>query len=303
MNLFEQLSNTRKPIKILHGTDWWTDCDDVAALRLLCRAHKAGAIQLQCVCADAVMEHTAASIDAFITDEGVQVPIGIDKNYYGNPERCRYQPLLAEYPHKITNDDCDDAYRVYRRALAQLDGKTDITEVGFPQIIHQLMISGPDDISPLSGMELVEQKVNKIWLMAGRWDMENGKEYNIYNTEAGRLAADYIFRNSPVPVTCLGWEVGDTVITGTKNKENDLLKIAFDANGAHEGRSSWDPMLVLLAIINDEEKAGYDKVCGQAFVNTETGENNFTEGEGKCAYVVKKFEDTYYSDMIDELII
>lgn len=302
MNLFEKLATERKPVNILHGTDWWTDCDDVAALRLLCRAHKAGAINLQCVCADAVMEHTAASIDAFMLNEGVQAPVGIDKNYSGDPSHCKYQHILKDYPHRVENSGCDDAYRVYRRALAELDGKADITEVGFPQIIHQLMISEPDDISPLSGMELVRQKVNKIWLMAGKWDQENGREFNIYYTQAGRDAADYIFKNSPVPVTCLGWEIGNTVITGNLKDENDMLKIAFNTHGSVNGRSSWDPMLVLLAIINDEEKAGYNKVCGQAYVNTQTGENNFTEGEGNCAYVVKKFDDSYYADLINELI-
>lgn len=303
MNLFEKLAEERnEPINIIHGTDWWGDCDDIAALRLLCRAHKAGAIKLQCVCADAVMERTAASIDAFMMNDGVQVPVGIDRNFSDDPGRCSYQHVLAEYPHRIENCDCDDAYRIYRRALAQLDGKADITEIGFPQIIHQLMISGPDDISPLSGMELVKQKVGKIWMMAGRWDRENGEEYNLTATEAGRKAAHFIFENSPVPVTCLGWEVGNTVITGSKTAENDLVKIGFKAYGSENGRSSWDPMLVLLAIINDEEKAGYTKVVGKASANPETGANNFAIGEGNHSYVVKKYEDTYYSDMIDELI-
>lgn len=26
--------------KFILGTDWWTDCDDVVALRILARAHK-----------------------------------------------------------------------------------------------------------------------------------------------------------------------------------------------------------------------------------------------------------------------
>lgn len=303
MNLFEKLAKERKePLKIIHGTDWWTDCDDVAALRLLCRAHSSGAVELQCVCADAVMDKTAASLSAFILDSGVDVPIGIDRKYSGNPERCKYQHVLEKYPHKVTNEDCEEAYRLYRRALANLDGKADITEIGFPQNIQYLMESEPDDISPLSGMELVREKVNKIWLMAGKWDEENGKEYNISANPAASKAGSYIFENSPVPVTCLGWEVGNTVITGGKADENDLVKVAFNAHGSVNGRCSWDPMLVLMAIINDEEAAGYDVVRGKATVDPETGRNNFAVGEGNHAYVVKKYDDGYYADMIDELI-
>ena len=65
-------------INILHGTDWWTDCDDIAALRVLCRAHKAGRIKLCCVGINAVMEYSAPSVSAFLVNEGVDAPIGVD---------------------------------------------------------------------------------------------------------------------------------------------------------------------------------------------------------------------------------
>lgn len=302
MNIFNKLAQERKPIKIIHGTDWWTDCDDVAALRLLCRAHKAGAIELQCVCADAVMDKTASSISAFLQNEGVNVPIGIDRTFVGDDSGCKYQHILSEYPHYAENADCEEAYRLYRKALASVEGKADITEVGFPQVIQQLLESEPDDISPLSGMELVKQKVNKIWMMAGKWDEPNGKEYNLSANSAAQKAAHYIFENSPVPITCLGFEIGNTVITGDIADENDLLKIAYVSYGSINGRYSWDPMLTLLAIINDEETAGYDKVCGKAEANPETGENNFTVGEGLHAYVVKKFEDSFYREHINSLL-
>ncbi len=302
MNLFEKLASERKPIKIIHGTDWWTDCDDIAALRLLCRAHKAGAIELQCVCADAVMDKTAPSISAFMKNEGVSVPIGLDSSFVDDGRRGKYQDVFAGYPHDVENADCEEAYKLYRRALAGLDGKADITEIGFPQIIHQLMISTPDEISPLSGMELVRQKVGKIWLMAGKWDESDGKEYNLSRYPAACRAANYIFANSPVPVTCLGWEIGNTVITGNNQPDGDMLKAGFDAHGSPNGRMSWDPMLVLMAIINDEEKAGYGVVCGTARADAETGVNNFTVGEGIHKYVVRKFDDSYYADMINGLI-
>jgi hypothetical protein len=62
-------------------------------------------------------------------------------------------------------------------------------------------------------------------------------------------------------------------------------------------------MLVLMAIIGDEEKAGYDIVRGTASVDGKTGANNFVESEnGLHAYVVKKFEDEYYKNRINELI-
>ncbi|NMP38285.1 MAG: hypothetical protein GX051_09255 [Clostridiales bacterium] len=306
MNIFDKLAaDGRTPVHILHGTDWWTDCDDIVALRLLCRAHKSGIIKLECVCADAVMEHTAASIDAFILSEGLEdIPIGVDRNAYSTGERCRYQSVLAKYPHRISgNEACEDACRLYRRVLSRLDSKADITEIGFPQIIHQLLISPPDDISPLDGMSLVKQKVNKIWMMAGKWDTPDGREYNLINTPASRAAGHFICENSPVPLSFLGFEVGESVITGGGEPDGDLLRVGMAAHGSQNGRSSWDPMLALMAIINDEQAAGYRTVRGTARVNPETGENNFTESpDGKHTYVVKAHSDEFYSEMINSLI-
>jgi hypothetical protein len=74
-------------------------------------------------------------------------------------------------------------------------------------------------------------------------------------------------------------------------------------HGSPNGRSSWDPMLVLLAIIGDEEKAGYEVVKGTARVDEGDGANYFTRSkDGKHAFVVKKKENAYYEKMIDDII-
>ena len=43
------------------GTDWWTDCDDVVALRLLARAHKAKEIELLGIILNGCMEYSVTS--------------------------------------------------------------------------------------------------------------------------------------------------------------------------------------------------------------------------------------------------
>jgi hypothetical protein len=61
-------------------------------------------------------------------------------------------------------------------------------------------------------------------------------------------------------------------------------------------------MLVTLAIIGDNEKAGYKTVKGYATVDEE-GTNFFKEDEnGPHEYVVKAHNDSYYSEMINNLI-
>ena len=52
--------------KIIFGTDWWTDCDDAVALRMLARAHNAGEIDLCGIVINACMEDSVRSADAFL---------------------------------------------------------------------------------------------------------------------------------------------------------------------------------------------------------------------------------------------
>ena len=290
-------------INILHGTDWWTDCDDVAALRILCRAHTAGKINLCCVGIDSVMEYSAPSVNAFMENEGVTAPIGVAFSATRPGDRCKYQKALAAHPHSVqNNNECMEAYRLYRKTLASIEGKAQITEVGFPQIIMELLQSGPDEYSPLPGTELVKQKVEKIWLMAGRFDRTPGKEYNLNAYPVCSEAGHYICENSPVPLVFLGYEVGMDVITGGGLPDGDLLREAFTAHGSANGRCSWDPMLVEAAVTQDLAAAGYTAVYGTVHVDAATGDNTFTPGSGNHCYLVKTQPNRFYEDRINRIL-
>ena len=303
MNIFENISKESFEVKnIIHGTDWWTDCDDVVAMRILARAHKIGLINLLGISADAVKSSTAASIDAFLLNEGVKCEIGIDREFVPDKVRENYQEMLINYPHNVENADCIDSVKLYRKCLASCEGKVNITEVGFLQVLHKLLLSGPDEYSPLNGTELVKQKVETLWLMAGKWDVQGGKEYNIVNTPESRRAAAYICENCPVPVAFLGFEIGCDVLTGQFLSDDDMLKKAININKNGRPSFSWDPMLCLLAVLG-AEKAGYDLVRGKASVNPESGENYFEKcDDGNHFYVVRREKPEYYSDMINSLI-
>ena len=290
-------------IRILHGTDWWTDCDDIAALRVLCRAHRANKIELACVGINSVMEYSAPSVSTFMENEGVKAPIGVDFAAVRPGDGCRYQKVLAAYPHSVKrNEDCMDAYKLYRKTLAGTQGKAQITEVGFPSILLQLLKSGPDEFSPLTGAQLVKEKVEKIWLMAGRWDMPRGREYNLTAYPVCCEAGHYLCEHAPVPLIFLGFEVGMDVITGNTVPEGDLLRTAFTAHGSANGRSSWDPMLVTAAVTQDLAAAGYEAVWGKAHVDPKTGENSFAPGAGTHAYLVKTKPDAFYADHINGIL-
>ncbi len=62
-------------------------------------------------------------------------------------------------------------------------------------------------------------------------------------------------------------------------------------------------MTVLMALIGDEKKAGYDTVRGYATVDAETGANHFrTDPNGPHCYVKKAHANEYYVSEIDRFL-
>lgn len=290
---------------IIFGMDWWTDCDDCVAARLLTRAHKRGEIKLLGVVMNACAEDSVRSLDAFLALDGCpDIPIGIDLSGTDFGGKLRYQQRLAALSRRYErNEAAEDGVRLYRRLLAEADAPVEMIEVGFLQTVAALLRSEGDDISAESGRELVAKKVKRMWVMAGKWDADGEREHNFTcNARAIAGGADFL-ELCPVPVTFLGWEVGHGVLTGGDILDTgDHLRAAMQDHGSSRGRDSWDPMLTLLALIGDEEKAGYRTVSGTARLDRTDGSNYFTEGEGLHSYVIKAKPDSYYQDEINRLI-
>lgn len=283
------------------GTDWGEDSDDCVAIRVLARAHKSGEINLCGIGINTFTEYSAPSLYKFLEKEGINVSIGIDKSCPHKIEYVTYQKRLARETSK-TNEDFEDAVRLYRRLLASAKEKLEILEVGFLQVICGALMSEADDISEKSGLELFKEKVKKVWIMGGRWDMQGGSEYNLSQYQFARDASCTFVSNCPCPITFLGWEIGSQLITGDKLDKDDFLHIALDDHGSGNGRESWDPMLAVLALTNDNEKAGYKTVTGIATVDKD-GKNYFEKSpSGKDEYVIKNKPDSFYSQIINEII-
>lgn len=302
--IFEEIKENRKtPVSLIFGTDWWTDCDDVAALTILLKAQKQGLVDLRAVGVSSVMQYTAPSVKAVCEAHGLGgVPIGLDTAAKRKGLFCLYQKKLAAFcASGFTNADCPEAYSLYRKELVSVQGKAVIVDVGFPQIIMELLTSGPDEYSALNGMRLVESKVSEIVLMGGRW--EKGMEYNFCANRLSRTSAAYICERCPVPLTFLGYEVGKTVITGGKNAPG-LTGVAYAAHLSPRGRPSWDPMTAVYALVGDAAKAGYKRVCGTASVDPKTGKNRFAPSAGgRHAYLVKEKDDRFYKEQIEAILL
>lgn len=285
------------------GTDWGADSDDAIAVRLLARAAKSERIRLLGIGINCVGPHSYASMKAYLKNEDLDVPVGLDTHALNFDWRETYQLRLASLMPEVANAEADSALRVYRRAIAESEGPVEIAEVGFLQVLADLIESPADDISPLSGLELMREKVAHVWIMGGKWNEDGGKEFNLSAHPTAARAAALVCEKCPAPITFLGFEIGANVITGNLLPETDLLKQALIDHGSGGGRESWDPMLVTLALTGTPEAAGYDAVYGRATVDGATGANHFEEAEnGPHRYVKKAAEDDFYIDRINGAI-
>lgn len=286
------------------GTDWGADSDDAVAIRVLARHVKQGKADLKGIGINCCKENAYASLIAYLEREGLtNVPVGIDESELDFDWQETYQKRLASYKPQLSNKDAENGVRLYRRILCEAIEPIEIMEVGFLQILAGLLKSQPDDLSPKNGVELVSEKVRRVWIMGGKWDEVGGLEFNLCINTLARISANEVCKLCPVSITFLGWEIGSRLITGDKLENGDTLKDVLVDHGSGNGRESWDPMLVTLAMIGNPEKAGYKTVKGFATVDGKTGQNYFKEDEkGLHEYVIKEMPNNYYTDMINEII-
>ena len=285
--------------KFILDSDWWTDCDDAVAIRLLCNAHRQKEVALLGINVDACMPCSIASLDVFTRNCGVEIPLGLAHDAVDFPGKPPYQEHLANSGKALRNNtDVPESLDFYRQILKNSeDGSVEILSIGFTQELARVLRE-PEDAA------LVRRKVSHLWIMAGKWDEEGGREYNFCRNPLTRCSGHELCAHWPTPITFLGWEVGFDVITGAGLPENDLLRQVMSDHGSVDGRASWDPMLVLLALIGDPERAGYRCVRGRASVDASDGSNTFAESaDGPHRYVVKVRSNDFYAAAINARLL
>lgn len=293
--------------KILLSTDWWTDCDDAVAIRILSQAQKKGLWKLCGVVVNGCMEYSVRSIRGFLTHEGLgDVPVAIDRDAADFGGRPPYQKnLAARLGESFTEEDAAEPVAMLRSLLADCaDGELELIEIGYPQCLAAFLQSPPDEISPLTGRELAEKKIAHLWMMAGNYEHEeDGRENNFARNARASHGGSIVCRDWPTPITFLGWEVANTILSGGKLPDSDPLASVLADHGSRKGRSSWDPLTVYMAMCGSPDAAGMDEIRGKVTVDPETGHNSFArDSAGPHAYVKKRMEDSWYEDRLNELL-
>ncbi|MBN2328108.1 MAG: nucleoside hydrolase, partial [Candidatus Omnitrophica bacterium] len=217
-------SSQDAPIKVIFDTDMGSDCDDVGALALLhYYADREMAEIIGCVYSSGKVPYGAAVVEAINVYYGrSDIPVGASHDeIVGDPvdkmQAEKFARDRAAYRHSIVhNSDALEMTSLNRRLLAaQPDGSVTYITVGHTKGLHDLLVSSPDDISSLSGEELIRKKISR-WVALGALGAMNpqnqfAKDWNFFRNGTAPYTSKLIKR-FPAPAYFI--DAGSDVMTG-----------------------------------------------------------------------------------------
>jgi hypothetical protein len=252
------------PQRLIFDTDLGNDTDDVLALAMIHALQSRHECRLLAVTITSNDERAAPFADALNTFYGRgDLPIGVVRNgAVEPPSKYLHTALVRDgealrYPHNLTHAAAPDATTLLRRVLtAQPDGSVVIVQVGFSTNLARLLGSPADDISPLTGKELVARKVSLLSLMAGSFDPKADVNFSEYNVQKDIPSAQTLAAEWPTPMVWSGFEIGIAIPYPDVSIDHDfryvehhLVPEAYWALQAKPiNRPTWDLTSVLVAV-------------------------------------------------------
>jgi inosine-uridine nucleoside N-ribohydrolase len=304
------MGQMKKPVSIIFDSDIGPDYDDVGAITILHVLAGRGEAKILATVASNKYEGIAAVLNVFNTYfKRPGIPIGVPKGKAVDLKDPQHwsDSILARYPHSIKyNSEVPGAVEVYRKVLSsQPDHSVTIVTVGFFTNLANLLKSGPDQFSKLSGKELVKSKV-KLLLSMGGW-FPSGREFNILNDATASMQA---LEQWPTKLILSGFEIGRNIKTGlplihNKNIQHspvkDVFRISIPQNVQDSaGRMSWDETAVLVAV---EGVNPFFKLCPGKIQLKADGSNTWREGNFGQYYLIQKGDPGKVAGLINQLMM
>ncbi len=254
-----------EPLGLIFDTDIGNDVDDALALGLIHALQSRGQCRLLAVTITKDHPLAAEFVDAVNTFYGrPDIPVGIVHNGMTKDE-SKFLGLARQkdngqlrYPHDLQGEKAPDATRLLREVLqAQPDQSVAIAQVGFSTNLARLLDTQPDDASPLSGVDLVKQKVRLLSVMAGDFRKDIGRDRFVeYNIKMDIPSAQKLLSQWPTPIVMSGFEIGVAVPYPAVSIEQDYGYVEHhpvaEAYRLYEppphNRPTWDLTSVLYAV-------------------------------------------------------
>ncbi|HEY3329819.1 MAG TPA: nucleoside hydrolase [Capsulimonadaceae bacterium] len=254
--------------RLILDTDIDTDCDDAGTIAMLHNLAVAGECEIAGVVCSAPIRDCVGAVRSINERYGrFDIPVGWVGDADASEElwaayqahRARMIPLnhgTALYNRTLAatrpNDDPapEDAVRLYRRILSGAHTESiTICAIGTLTALDRLLASPPDDISPLSGLELVSAKV---WELVSMGSVTYPAGTETFNWRMDMGSAANVIEQWPTTVTVS--PAGSDVLTGADFVAQAPLDHPVRAayvgflGGAGRSRSSWDQIAALYAV-------------------------------------------------------
>lgn len=277
--------------KIIYDHDFGADCDDGGAGAMLAKAHRDGRVKVLAVTQAIANPYGQYCMEAIFDYLGVSgIPFGYNlenSKFSGDAYHlCTKSPAEKYYAAKNKPfPEQQSGIRLLRKVLSE-NNRKDITLVttGMLTTIYGLCLSGPDDISSKTGLELLAENIEEYVLTGANFESEDVREYNVRaDIEAGM----YVVNQAPFPITYVGSEVGFYIISGqilADQPEDYPLREAFYAvnEGKDCTRFSWDQAAMHYAIFGTGD---FWEVHRNIHVSIDSEGHTFFRTGGKDSYL------------------
>ncbi|MBR1543442.1 MAG: hypothetical protein IJ626_00935 [Muribaculaceae bacterium] len=261
----------QQPIQMILDSDFGSSTDDLFALMMLNHYIDDGLVDLKGVIVDREGEKNAGVVDIFNTYYGhPDIPVGLERNGVKNP-RCfipyngicdlkdaKGSPL---FKRSLDTSKLPDGYKLYRQLLSKADDKSIvIVAIGFATTLSQLIESGADEYSNLSGVDLLDKKVKSIYIQSGRF--EAGDSLCGYNMRAASRQSAIFYDRLPRSVDLImsPSNIGDgmnylpqDVLVDLSTTEVNPIKSVYTNYTCDTGQRMWDTNCLVNAVLGDKE--------------------------------------------------
>lgn len=269
--LFQVKYTIGQTVKVILDTDMGSDCDDVGAMALLHHFADQEKVEiLGVIYSSGKVPFGVGVIDAINGYYGrPHIPVGACHDLtFGDPlDKMQAEKLAkdtAAFKNRlIHNHDALEQTSLNRKLLVEAaDNSVTYITIGHTKGLYELLNAEPDQISPLSGLELVAKKV-KRWVALGALGAANAegkrtKDWNFFYNNTAFYTA-FLIKNFPGPVYFV--DAGSQVYTGgsLENLEGgNILRTAYrdwlwnvEGKIIADQRPSWDLATVYYAIIGN----------------------------------------------------
>ncbi len=312
-----------EPVRIILDTDMGSDCDDAGALALLHVYADLGMVEIVgCVYSSGKVPYGAGIIEAINIYYGrPEIPIGA---YYGNEVGDPIDKMTAGKLARDTiafgnsiihNTEAAEQSRLNRELLANsADQSITYITIGHTKGLYELLVSEPDDISPLSGYDLVNSKITRWIAMGGVGANNEGQDFvndwNLFRNETASYSK-YLAENFPRPVYYS--DGGTNVLTGKSLKytpSGNIVRTVYrdwlwnvQKRTLDDQRPSWDLIAVYYAV---EGLGDFLQYSGKGWMEIDIDRGvRWREGESDIEqYFIEQKADTNqsFADYLNKMI-